>query len=399
MSYVKYYNSTLHLGKHSLSDLVKYYKGPLYVYDLSILEERYKQYSDSLPKKTQIFYAMKANPNRAILNKLKLLGSKIDVVSKGEILRALEVGFHAKDIIFSGVGKTKDEILTAIEYGIYQINVESVPELARIIQIAQDTFNKTKHKTDIVFRINPNIDIKTHPYIATGLHENKFGMEISALSELIPMLKSAANFIQLKGISLHLGSQMHDLDGFQEALQKLKPVFQDLKKDFPSCDRFDVGGGLGIFYDQTNLQKELELLNEYAQIIKDELDGLDIEIQTEPGRWLVAHCGLLISQVQYIKNTPYKKFVILDTGMNHLMRPALYQAYHQILPLIEHQDRKYDTYDVVGPICESSDVIGKNRSLQELKADEFVAILDTGAYGFSMANVYNLHELPHENIL
>jgi diaminopimelate decarboxylase len=272
---------------------------------------------------------MKANPNPQVLRCLKDLGAGADVVSLGEIKRALENGFSPKDIVYSGVGKTRHEITEALKLEIYQINVESLPELERIGEIAQSL----KKKAAIALRLNPDIDIKTHPYIATGLRDNKFGMELSLVPELIECLKKYSESLELVGISLHLGSQMVEFDGYKEALEKLKLVYRELQSEFSTLRKFDFGGGLGIFYDRHDLAQEENLLKEYAAITLHALADLKCELQSEPGRWLVAHAGVLISQVQYIKKTTRKKFVIIDAGMNHLIRPSLYEASHLIYPI------------------------------------------------------------------
>ncbi len=365
------------------------YQKPVYLYDLNIILKRYLQLRNSL-KTVRLFYAMKANSNQRILELLKLNSCSVDVVSKGEIEIALLAGFEPFDIVFSGVGKTKNEIQFAIEKKIYQINVESVPELKRVADIAF----QLKIKTAVALRINPNISIKTHPSIATGLKENKFGIEASRLTEVIQIIEKS-QYIELVGVSLHLGSQMLEYDGFREALRLLRAIYLLLKEKFKSCSRFDVGGGLGIFYEEDNLAQENILLLQYSQIIDEELQGLEAELQSEPGRWIVGHAGILISQVQYIKETDVKKFMIIDAGMTHLLRPALYNAYHQIFPVHQNSDLQ-EEYDIVGPICESTDVIARNRKIHSVNEDDFVIIATAGAYGFSMSSTYNQQSLPDE---
>lgn len=388
---MEYVNDELCLGplKKPLLPLVTNYMRPIYVYDLDFIGQRYQAMATAL-KSVRLFYAMKANSNPGVLQKLRSLGAGADVVSLGEIKRALEAGFQPGDIVYSGVGKTRHEISEALKLGILQINVESLPELERIGKIARELGKKTQ----VALRLNPDVDIKTHPYIATGLKDNKFGMELSLIPALTQVLKAYSDVIELAGVSLHLGSQMLEFSGYQEALQKLKRVYLDLKKDFPTLRRFDFGGGLGIFYDRADLEMEQSLLKEYAQITLETLGDLQCELQSEPGRWLVAHCGALLTQVQYIKETSAKTFVIVDAGMNHLIRPSLYEASHRIEPLIKKSEAM--VVDIVGPICESSDFFAKERSLPKVQEGDFLAILDSGAYGYSMASVYNLQELPLE---
>jgi diaminopimelate decarboxylase len=388
---MEYINNELCLGpkKKSLLPLCVNYARPMYVYDLDFLEQRFKSMAAAL-RGTKLFFAVKSNPNVEVLQKLKKLGAGADVVSLGEIKRALESGFQPGDIVYSGVGKTKHEISEALKLGILQINVESLPELERIGEIAKSLGKKSS----VAFRLNPDVSIQTHPYIATGLKDNKFGMELSQVPQLLETLQKYAGSVELAGVSLHLGSQMLEFSGYEEALKKLKVVFVDLQKKVPTLKKFDFGGGLGIFYDRLDLELEESLLKDYAKITMDVLGDLQCELQSEPGRWLVGHCGVLISQVQYIKKTSEKTFVVLDSGMNHLIRPSLYEAQHRILPLKKSSSE--NTVDIVGPICESSDVFAKNVKLGQVVQDDFVAILEGGAYGYSMASVYNLHELPLE---
>jgi diaminopimelate decarboxylase len=393
--YLQYENHKLVLGpqKKSLESLTKNYEKPVYVYDLDILKERVSLLQKALPG-VQVYYAMKANFHPEILRTLHNMGIGADVVSGGEIRTATEAGFGAKDMIYSGVGKTVKEIRQALGIGIRQINVESISELRRITEIARET----KKKTCVVFRLNPDVSIETHPYIATGLHNNKFGMALTDLPELKEILHANRDFVDFRGVSLHLGSQMHNLSGFRDALQLLRPVYEELQKEFPSVDTFDVGGGLGIFYEEQQLEAEEKLLGDYAAIVFETLKGLKAKIQTEPGRWLVAHTGILLTQVQYLKQTSVKNFVIVDTGMHHLMRPTLYGAHHRLWTLKEGQGVA-KKYDVVGPICESGDFLATDRTLPEIQEGDFMVIADVGAYGFVMRSDYNLQDPPAEVVL
>lgn len=388
---MEYINNELCLGplKKPLLPLVSNYMRPIYVYDLDFITQRFQAMSHAL-RGVRLFYAMKANSNPEVLRTLKNAGAGADVVSLGEIKRALESGFQPQDIVYSGVAKTKLEISEALKLGIYQINVESLPELERVGVIAKELGKKA----GIALRLNPDISIVTHPYIATGLKDNKFGMELSLIPALKETLKKYSDSLELVGISLHLGSQMLEFSGYEEALLRLKKIYLDLQGEFKSLKRFDFGGGLGIFYDRHDLEMEVSLLKQYADITFKCLGDLNCELQSEPGRWLVGHCGVLLSQVQYVKETSAKKFVIIDTGMNHLIRPALYQAVHRIEPLQKSQTAMIA--DIVGPICESADFLAKEHSMPEVKEGDFVAIFDAGAYGYSMANNYNLQELPLE---
>jgi diaminopimelate decarboxylase len=377
--------------EYKLSQLTKNYQGPLFFYNLDFVRARVQQMQGAL-KDVRLFYALKANSHPDVLKVLKDTGVGIDVVSGGEIQHAIKNGFTYQRLVYSGVGKTRKELELAIDNEIYQINVESIPELQRIGEISK-TLGK---KADVVFRINPDISIQSHPYIATGLKDNKFGIDTGQLGEVIEAAKRFSSSLSVRGISLHLGSQMLEFGSLKDSLAKLKPLFLKLRVEFPECHRFDFGGGLGIHYEKQDLESESNLLKEYSQTVFSELTALKneipgLEVQSEPGRWLVGHCGVLVSQVQYVKKTPHKEFVVLDSGMNHLIRPSLYEAYHGIHSLKNAPDTT-KKYDVVGPICESADFFGKDRDLPEVKQDDFIVVRDCGAYAATMSSDYNLQE-------
>lgn len=376
--------------EYKLSQLLKNYQGPIFFYNLDFVRARVAQMQRALAG-VRLFYALKANSHPDVLNVFKASGVGIDVVSGGEIQHAVKCGFSYQQLVYSGVGKTRKELELAIKNDIHQINVESIPELHRIGELAK----QMGKKANVVFRINPDISIQSHPYIATGLKDNKFGIDFGQLADVMAAAKHYKDVVLVRGISLHLGSQMLDFSSLKDSLAKLKPLFMQLRTEFPECHRFDFGGGLGIYYEKQDLESENELLIKYADVVFSELQSLkkdipEIEIQSEPGRWLVGHCGVLIAQVQYVKKTPHKEFVILDSGMNHLIRPSLYEAYHSIHAL--KQAGIVKTYDIVGPICESADFFGKDRTLPEVKQDDFVVIRDCGAYAATMASDYNLQE-------
>lgn len=388
-----YQDDSLRFGEKStnLMELTTGLTRPTYVYDLSQIERRAMALQGAFPGAT-LFYAMKANPHLQVLRRLRDAGLGADVVSGGEIERALEAGFEASKIVFSGVGKTEAEIDFALSKNILQINVESLPELERIARRAR----VLKTKARVAFRLNPDVDINTHPYIATGLKENKFGIELDFLPRIEEILRTEADIVAPVGLSLHLGSMMTDFSGLQEALKKLIPVFKDFRSRFPSVTNFDSGGGLGILYDRDEPAIEDKMLADYSAVIREATAGLGARLQLEPGRWLLGHAGVLLAQVQYLKRTREKNFLILNTGMNHLIRPALYQAKHRLLPLLKHADRPRLNCDVVGPICESADFLARGLDLPEMKEGEWVALLEGGAYGASMASLYNLQAPPEE---
>jgi diaminopimelate decarboxylase len=382
-------------SEFALSAVTKDYQGPVFFYNLNLVRDRAIQLQTAL-KNVRLFYALKANAHPHILQVFKEQNIGIDVVSGGEIQHAVKCGFSYSQLVYSGVGKTIKELELAISNDIYQINVESIPELERIGQIAA----RLGKRANVAFRINPDISFQTHPYIATGLKDNKFGIDTGQLGEIISVSKKNKSHLSVKGISLHLGSQMMEFSSIKDSLAKLKPLFHELRKEFAECHRFDIGGGLGIYYEKQDLVAENNLLQDYAKTVFSELDQLknevpDLELQSEPGRWLVGHCGVLIAQVQYVKQTPHKEFVIIDSGMNHLLRPSLYEAYHGIQNLVQSSPAR-KKYDIVGPICESADFFGKDRDLTPVKADDFIIIRDCGAYAATMSSDYNLQNRAQE---
>ncbi len=364
----------------------------LYVYDLDEIAIRVTALQQAFASsKMSLHYAMKANSNPQILQLMAQLGCGADTVSGGEIKLALQAGIPSDKIIFSGVGKTKQEIRFAIEQNIKQINVESVPELRRIGEIA----SALGQKASVAFRLNPDVNPDTHPYITTGFRENKFGLGEETIAELVAILRQYSAHLCLKGITLHIGSQLLDLASLEEAIEKTIPIYKRIQSLGFQLERFDIGGGLGVNYDSESSAREFSLIEHYGRTAIRLLSPLGCEILLEPGRILVARAGILIGEIQYIKSNPSKTFAILNTGMHHLLRPALYQAKHRVLPLVQRQ-RPQIRYDVVGPICESSDFLARDLPLAELEAGDFLAIADAGAYGFSMASFYNAHQLPLE---
>jgi diaminopimelate decarboxylase len=384
----------------ALETLARAHTNPIYVYDLDNIAARYRALEIALSgHRHSIHYAVKANANAGILSLLRSLGSGVDTVSGGEIRLALKAGFRPDQIIFSGVAKTVAELEFAISIGIKQINIESPQELVRIASIAK----RLGQSADIAFRLNPDVNPQTHPYITTGFRENKFGMDESTLPELLATLKKAGSSLRLRGLTMHIGSQLLELESLGEAMKKTARVFRELRGgDWSSAghslDRIDIGGGLGIDYTSPSEQAEFERMQTYGALAKREFADLDCEILLEPGRILVGRAGLLIGEVQYIKSSPAKTFAILNTGMHHLMRPALYGAKHRVLPLVRRPEPIF-SYDVVGPICESSDVLAKNIELPEIHQGDYLAMADAGAYGYSMASRYNAHELPDEILI
>ena len=379
---------------NKLIDLVDCYEkkeSPVYVYDLDGLSKRVKDFTSVLPANTDVHYALKANCNINVLKIIKENGLGLDVVSGGELKQGLEAGFLASDIVFSGVGKTVKELELAINEGVKQINVESVQELERISFLAQ----KMNKKVNVAFRMNPDVDAKTHPYITTGFRENKFGMDFLEISTLLEILKQNKN-VELSGLTMHIGSQLRDIQPMEDASKRLLSLWDELIADGYKLKTLDLGGGLGIDYKDEE-SSDLANINLYGEMLKSLLKDFKGKIILEPGRILVARYGVLITKIQYIKENQFKNFAIVDTGMHHLMRPCLYQAYHRILPLkLDLSDSEEKLYDIVGPICESSDTIGKDRLMGHLRQDDYLAVCDVGAYGHVMSNNYNTHGLPNE---
>ncbi|MGE3973232.1 MAG: diaminopimelate decarboxylase [Bdellovibrionales bacterium] len=386
-----YKNGSLHSGDTSLPKIFAKKKTPFYVYNLDLVETRLNELIEAFTRPIHIHYAMKANGNLSLLQFLKNQDVGLDVVSAGEAKWGMKAGFKPSTIVFSGVGKTVEEIEFALAKKIKVLNVESLPELKRIAQIAK----RKKTKASVALRLNPDVEAKTHRHITTGAHYNKFGIEESAIPQALEIIKKNQKYLNLVGLTFHIGSQLLDVKPVSEALRKVKPLFQSLRDQGFALKHLSVGGGLGVPYQPHESPPDV---SSYGRTISELTKDLDCDLQLEPGRFLVAESGLLITEVQYVKKTSHNEFLILDTGMNHLMRPALYEAHHEILPLQETSQKEVN-YEVVGPICESTDVFARSRKMKEAKTGDRLAILNTGAYGFSMSNDFNLREKAPEYIL
>jgi len=374
----------------SLSKFTRNYKRPVIVYDKQLIKERI-QWIQKWKGLGRLHYAMKANFNLEILKIFKANKCGLDVVSLGEMKHAMKAGFKPKDFIFSGVAKSEAELTWAIQNQIYQINIESLSELKKIIAIAA----KKKKKVSVGLRVNPEIDAETHPSISTALKHSKFGLDFKVAEEAIRMI-SETEFVELKALSFHLGSQIMNVHVFQKALDVMKPFYRQAQIICPELDRLDLGGGLGIDYMNCDLDEDKQRWEKLQELFTRELKDIKAFILLEVGRFLVARSGVLLSKVEVIKKTSYdKSFLILDVGMSHLMRPALYQAYHEMRPLkLKVGNEK--VYDVVGPICESTDVLAEDRKFSNIEENDFIAICDVGAYGSAMASNYNLRDAAVE---
>ncbi len=380
MEHFKYHQGHLYAEDVDLRTIAKRYGSPCYVYSRAALEAQYRGFTKALsrhlsPDAYQLNYAVKANSNLAILNVFARLGAGFDIVSKGELARVLKAGGNLKQIVFSGVGKTALELNQALELGLGCINVESRAELLRLNTLAE----KLNKSITIALRINPDVNANSHPYISTGRKENKFGIPLNEAKELyleaqhFPLLKT-------QGLAFHIGSQITSLAPFVEALDKALVFIDELKAQNIHIKDLNVGGGLGVTY----LNETPPDIESYVAAICDRVKNRDLTLHLEPGRALVAESGLLLTKVEYIK----PGFVIVDAGMNDLLRPALYDAWHNIIPVSPHTETKKALYDIVGPVCETGDFLGKDRELA-LKENDLLAIMTTGAYGFSMSSQYN----------
>ncbi len=368
--------------------LAKEYGTPLYVYDFDAMAMRYKQLKEAFEgEKSLIAYAVKSNSNLSVIEHFKKLGSGADCVSIGEVLRARRAGIEPYKIIFSGVGKRDDEISRALQEGILMINLESEAEMYRVEEVAKSLGKEAR----ISIRVNPNVDPKTHPYISTGLHENKFGVEIDIAKRMYIYAKNSA-WLDPIGIHFHIGSQLTDLSPIKEASAIVADLVRSLLAIGVEIRFFDVGGGLGVVYKD----EEPISVEDYAQAIISSIKGLDLTIVCEPGRYLTANAGWLLTKVLYEKRNGSKRFVIVDSAMNDLLRPSLYGAYHKIENLSDTKEGEATLADIVGPICESGDWLAKDLLTPPTKSGDLFVVHSAGAYGFTMASNYNTRGRPAE---
>ncbi|MEA3490355.1 MAG: diaminopimelate decarboxylase [Campylobacterota bacterium] len=366
-----------------LNRLVQKYDTPLYLYDFDYIAARYSELKEAFEgHKSLITYAVKANSNLSVIRHLAQMGAGADCVSIGEVKRALEAGVEKYKIIFSGVGKRDEEIREALDSEILMLNLESEAEMKRVELIAKELGIEAR----ISIRVNPNIDPKTHPYISTGLHENKFGVEIDVAKRMYIYAKRSDHLNPI-GIHFHIGSQLTELDPIKEACNIVADLVRNLKAIDIDIKFFDVGGGLGVVYrDETTIHPQA-----YADVIFDATRGLDMTLLCEPGRYMLANAGYFVTKVLYEKMNGDKRFVIVDGAMNDLIRPSLYNAYHKIEAMTkeERDDREMIPADIVGPICESGDFFGKDIPLPPLEHNDLLVIYSAGAYGFTMSSNYN----------
>ncbi|WP_439524543.1 diaminopimelate decarboxylase [Marivita sp.] len=391
MDHFLYRDGELHVEDVSVSDIAAAVGTPFYLYSTATLTRHFQLFDDALDGMDHLVcYAMKAASNQAILKTLADLGAGMDVVSGGEYARAKAAGVPGDRIVFSGVGKTRSEIRAALEGGIRQINVESEPELHVISEVA----TAMGVIVPITVRVNPDVDAKTHAKIATGKSENKFGIPIGKARSVYAEA-AALPGIKVIGIDVHIGSQLTDLEPYELAYRKVAELTEQLRSDGHTIMRLDLGGGLGIPYARSNEAPPLP--SDYGALIKRTVGHLGCEIEIEPGRLIVGNAGILVSRVIYVKQGEGRQFLILDGAMNDLIRPAMYDAYHDIVPIIEPSPGvEQQPYDIVGPVCESGDTFAKNRMMPPLQAGDLVAFRSAGAYGAVMASEYNTRPLVPE---
>ena len=381
MDFFQYKNEQLYVEDLPVKQLAEEFGTPLYIYSRATLERHWHAFDSALGKHPHLIcYAVKANSNIGILNVMAKLGSGFDIVSQGELERVLAAGGEASKVVFSGVAKSRAEIMRALEVGIRCFNVESVAELHHINQIA----GEMGKVAPISLRVNPDVDAHTHPYISTGLKENKFGVSVDEAREVYKLAATLPH-VKITGMDCHIGSQLTELQPFLDATDRLIRLMEQLKEDGIKLKHLDLGGGLGVTYTNETPPHP----SDYATALLNKLKNYeDLEIILEPGRAIAANAGILVAKVQYLKSNESRNFAITDTGMNDMIRPALYEAYMNIIEIDLTLGREKAIYDVVGPVCETSDFLGKQRKLAIAEGD-YIAQRSAGAYGASMSSNYN----------
>lgn len=381
MNHFEYKNQQLFAEDVAIADIISEHGTPAYIYSRATLERHWHAFDNAFGSHPHLIcFAVKSNSNIALLNVMAKLGSGFDIVSQGELERVLAAGGEASKVVFSGVAKSHSEIERALDVGIRCFNVESIPELYRINEVA----GKMGKIAPISLRVNPDVDAKTHPYISTGLKENKFGVSVQQAREVYRLAKTLPN-VKIVGMDCHIGSQLTELQPFLDATDRLIVLMEQLKEDGIELHHLDLGGGLGVPYNG----EEPPHPTEYTEALLAKLKNYpNLEIILEPGRAISANAGILVTKVEYLKSNEDRNFAIVDTGMNDMIRPALYEAYMQITEVNQSLDREKAVYDVVGPICETSDFLGKGRELAIAEGD-LIAMRSAGAYGATMSSTYN----------
>ncbi len=379
MDHFTYVNGTLHAEKVPVADIATLHGTPLYVYSRATLERHFRAFDEALVGLDHLIcYAVKANSNMAVLQVMARLGAGFDIVSVGELERVLAAGGDPAKVVFSGVGKRADEMRRALEVGIHCFNVESEPELERLERVAAEL----GVTAPVSIRVNPDVDAKTHPYISTGLKENKFGIDMDT-AEAVYARAAEMDHLDMQGIDCHIGSQLTELAPFLDALDRVLALVDRLAAKGIAIRHLDLGGGLGIRYQG----EEPPAPADYAAALRERLGDRQLQVILEPGRAIAGNAGILVARVEYLKHTAHKDFAIVDAGMNDLMRPALYDAWQEIIPVTPRAGEGR-LYDVVGPVCETGDFLGKERLLN-LEPADLLAVRSAGAYGFTMSSNYN----------
>jgi diaminopimelate decarboxylase len=394
MKYLSYKNQKnrdeIFVEDIAISQIAQEVGTPFYCYSRKSLIENFNAFEDAFREAKisdyKICYAIKANFNIHLVKILSELGAGIDAVSAGEVFRALKAKVDPKKIVFAGVGKTREEMEFALENGVREFSVESIPEIFLLNEVA----GKLGKKSKFSLRVNPNVDAKTHDKISTGRKGDKFGVDIEKAEEIYAQVEKLPN-LEIHGIAMHIGSQITAIEPFKLAFKKLRELCLTLRKNGHKISALDFGGGIGILYKNENTL----LLNDYAKLIAETIDGLDVSVTIAPGRAMVGNAGLLVTKVLFLKETGVKNFVIIDAAMNDLMRPGLYGSYHEILPVVKKSGAK-SVFDLAGPVCESTDILAQARELVNPKSDDLIALCSAGAYGSSMSNEYNCRPMIPE---
>ena len=387
MDHFNYRNGELHAEDVPVAAIAERFGTPAYIYSRATLERHYRAYDDALKDRPHLVcYAVKANSNLAVLNVLARLGAGFDIVSAGELERVRRAGGDAGKVVFSGVGKQEWEMKRALEAGVRCFNVESDTELDRLNAVA----GELGVKAPVSLRVNPDVDAGTHPYISTGLKENKFGIDIAEAPAVYARAATLPN-LDIQGVDCHIGSQLTSVSPFLDALDRVLALIDTLADQGISIRHLDMGGGLGVTYDQEQPPQP----SDYVTALSDRLGDRQLELIMEPGRSIAANAGILVTRVEFLKCTEHRNFAIIDAAMNDLIRPALYSAWQAIVPVAPHQQGEEKSWDLVGPVCETGDFLGKDRKLR-LQAGDLLAVRSAGAYGFVMSSNYNSRNRPPE---
>jgi diaminopimelate decarboxylase len=387
MHHFEYREGRLYCERVPLENIAREVGTPFYCYSHATLSRHFRAFDSAFAEVDHLTcFSVKSCSNIAILNIFASMGAGMDIVSGGELFRALKAGVKAEKIVFSGVGKTEDELVYGLESGILMFNLESPQEMFAL----NDCAARLGRRAPIAIRVNPDVDPKTHPYIATGLMENKFGIDLGISESMYAQAKEMSN-LEVVGVGCHIGSQLTEVSPFLDTIKRLRLLIDRLRQQNINIRYLDLGGGLGITYSEEAPPHP----REYARALLAEIDGIDCTLIFEPGRVIVGNAGTLITQVLYTKEGPVKNFLVVDAGMNDLVRPSLYGSYHHIQPVVDHR-RPQLTTDVVGPICETGDFIARDRRLPQVEPGELLAVMSAGAYGFAMSSNYNSRPRPPE---